>query len=769
MNYIDIMFKLSSTIKNLLDMMGIKIPNFLIKHKIPNYIRKDKINYFTDRKSILQKLLIASSSNNTINIYGKKGSGKSHTLKFFADCINNKVSKKLSKEYNLNKKIKIKYILYYDITHQTGIEGIRDSLCIESKNNNIKIISKLFSEEIKKMVSNNDVIIILDNVNNKGIYKTISNLIDSYLQYRHNDLFIIGSIERYKSSTDPYIKYLNVEKFSKEDIEEYYKKHNITKLEKNQINKIYSITKQGLPLLVHIVKNFPLEKISLVNEQEIYKYIYDELIDTLDKQTLDLLLLLSFINISTTTIKEKDLIKSFEVGNYELLKKSLIDIGLLIETGENIKVHDELRDLINHHNLSKFKYFENNINKYIQNSNSDKKVFYHLLSFYENQNNPKLILNTLNNEISQNNFSIFEELLALIKRFGLKFNSYPEIQFTLYYGIAYSFNGSGEYLLAQNILNSKEIINTLKEISKEDYLRFIILKIDIAHMLNKYQKSEEKLQKLIQEEIEITNYNILAQCYWKLGHIKLHRSYCFQDTLNNYNKAITYKKFLHNNPYILNATIETYITYLLKNNLNCFNELLDMEDNFKVDILSYISYERIISRFYKMKEDFSLAHIYVNRSYTHAKEIFSKLHNNAELERADIYRAEENYVEAINCYQNVLLYTKNSMDSNLELSSRLGILISNLLIHKDKIEFYKEEILDELKEIIFESKKLEINITLLRAQVAQHFLYKNLKQTSPCNKKTLLKQLKEFELNFELDILKNKSEIKLKNMQSTIF
>lgn len=765
------LLRIPSAIKSIIDILnylGIEIKDPFIQSKLEHYIKYNQISKFTDRKTVLSKINLALMNGDTVNVIGSKGSGKSHTLKFFCDCINKNVDKKIRKEYGLYKNTINKYCLYFDLTHQRGLNGIIDSLFIETDSDNIQKIGKLFAEQNTKLLRSQEAIIVLDNVNNQGIYKDISNLIDRYLQIRHKDLFIIGSIDKFKASSESYLTYINVDKFTCEDIQEYYKKHDITNINEKHLNKIYEFTKNGLPLLVQIIRNFPLEQLLKVKEREIYKFINDELIETLDTETHNLLVLLSFLNISSTTIRESDIKKVFQYKNYESLKKSLIDLGLLIETGKNIKIHDELRDLISANNISNYKHYESKINKYIQNSNSDKKIFYKLLSFYENPNNPKKIIDMLNNEIKKNNFSIFEELLLLMKKYDLEFSQYPNLQFTLYYGIAYSYNGMGRYILAQNFLNHREIQNTLTVLDKNNYLNYKILNIDILHMLNDYHKSEELLEQLIKKEINSTNYELMAQCYWKLGHIKLHQGKNFNLVFKDYQSSISYRKVINNNIYIFNSIIETAIVELLKNNLTYINELLKYEDDFKLEKLSYVSYTRVVSRFYKITGNFKSAHKYIDESYYEAKENLSKLYNNAELEKADIYRAEEKFEKSIESYQKVLNYTAESSDLNLELSSSLGIVISKFLAD---IDYYQDEneLLEELNFIILKCEELKINITYLRAQVVKFFINKKLDKINDISKIALLNILRSKELYHEVSILETSNYFQLKTMQSTIF
>jgi Cdc6-like AAA superfamily ATPase len=227
--WINILMMLGTILAPVLTIIGFIF--FLIRNRIsiPKYNLYP--NGFTDRHINITNLNdYLNNKSHVINIYGKRGVGKSAFLKFYCDLLNGKLDKVNSSFYKIDyrryrnlKKVNALYIelsgyndgtkLYEQISEQlTGDRTI--SLYQISK----RIKNYLFKSKL--------IVLVLDNINNIGLEKEIEDIIRTFASISNKFVFIVGSIEKLSllNLINSKRNYIQLSVFEEKDIFEFAKK-----------------------------------------------------------------------------------------------------------------------------------------------------------------------------------------------------------------------------------------------------------------------------------------------------------------------------------------------------------------------------------------------------------------------------------------------------------------------------------------------------------------------------------------------------------------
>lgn len=143
---LDLIYKIIAIIVSLITVIG-----FLGKFTIPkNKKQLLEYNKYTDRRKQLKSAISDLNDGiRIINVYGKKGVGKSYFLKYISDYINRKIPKKYIKD--IKKVIKIKNrtrVIYFEVNEYSKDTEILNDFISSYSNKN----SKNTSTAVKKFL-----------------------------------------------------------------------------------------------------------------------------------------------------------------------------------------------------------------------------------------------------------------------------------------------------------------------------------------------------------------------------------------------------------------------------------------------------------------------------------------------------------------------------------------------------------------------------------------------------------------------------------------
>lgn len=307
---------------------------------------------FSDRLSSLNELQRAVNSNaHIINVYGKRGIGKSAFLRFFCDSVNHKLNhlnKNKRKRLKIGKGIAI-YIELSSYGNASMVEQILSSAATKEVT-----FSQYIEELLSKTLSKKKIYIVLDNINTNALGKEIETVVDILFSHSPKFCVIVGSIEKQpfiNSINEDIIEYVQLNTFDEDDIFDFAENNNCD-IPPNMIQKILSFS-EGLPIFVSLFLKNNGEYLSFSGER-IDKYM-ERIFDDLSSQSKQIALFIAFLSITNVTIKFQLLqqfICSISENDLEELKNSsLIEYDTVNVT---IKMHELFRNyIVQKHNNEK--------------------------------------------------------------------------------------------------------------------------------------------------------------------------------------------------------------------------------------------------------------------------------------------------------------------------------------------------------------------------------------------------------------------------------
>ena len=174
---------------------------------------------FSDRLGSLNEIQRAVNSNaRIINVYGKRGIGKSAFLRFFCDSVNhklNRLNKKTRKKLKIGKGIAI-YIELSSYGNASIIEQILNTVATKDVT-----FAQYIDELLSKTLRKKKIYIVLDNVNTNALGKEIETVVDILFSHSPKFCVIVGSIEKQpfiNSINENIIKYVQLNTFDENDI-----------------------------------------------------------------------------------------------------------------------------------------------------------------------------------------------------------------------------------------------------------------------------------------------------------------------------------------------------------------------------------------------------------------------------------------------------------------------------------------------------------------------------------------------------------------------
>jgi len=653
---------------------------------------------FSDRLGSLNELQRAVNSNaRIINVYGKRGIGKSAFLRFFCDSVNHKLNR-------LNKKTRKKLKIGKGIATYIELSSYGNASIVEQILNTVATKDVTFAQYIDELLSKTlrkkKIYIVLDNVNTNALGKEIETVVDILFSHSPKFCVIVGSIEKQpfiNSINENIIKYVQLNTFDENDIFDFAENNNCD-IPPNMIQKVLSFS-EGLPIFVSLFLKNNEEYLSFSSER-IDKYL-ERIFDDLSSQSKQIALFIAFLSITNAIIKFQ-LLQHFmcsisENDLEELENSSLIEYD---KANANIKMHELFRNYIvkkcnNEKDIIGLIYnYYNNDNKIFE------KTYYLLMLNYENRNS---------------------EIIRVIEKAidGEKYSLY------VIYGYVSGLIGVGNYPAAREVIDTCRIsANNLETILQ---FRFSLLTAQLYHLQNEYDLSIETYNILLNnigENELFQKYE--AKCLWGIAHSLRHKGYDLDGAIDYYDRSIETAIRLGRESEVLKSMMEKLNIYMLQNKVEnareLHNEIVRRIHNLPSGMYKGTknSFNKLESRYVRimLNTNIELQFNLLQKTLNEYKNQKKRLQYNTYFEFGEYYRKLERYEKAKEHYNKALAFSKQNNDYNLKTLSQIALIVLDISIGN----YVSEQLIPTIIETIRESETKNLYTNKLLAEMILSFL-----------------------------------------------
>lgn len=656
---------------------------------------------FTDRQSVVDDIFrMIGAGKQVINIYGKKGIGKSSVLKFLSDGINNILSKANSnKRYYFDSHLEIinnLHVDYIELSSQTSLRKALSNYYSVNTSSSSAIVSILNRADYDRKL-----LLILDNFNNESLFEEIMDFIEMASGLNIDYCIIIGSVKKcplFKLSQN-YHQALDIRPFDEEDIEQYAANNNIDA----DKSTIYSIKKmsRGLPIYIKLLLKQTVNFKGRREYVDMEKYIHLLLLEIrdIDKNKFDLVVyiaLLSIIYDSNHGVPIGKIRKFVNVPDIDEVLDEIEDLSLIEHHRGNssARMHDIIRDSIVKNELSNNTNKVREIIKSFDESEYPKKCFYILLldKKYENTDEEDTeVIKTVKEAVENENYffllSLGEHFLNIHFLGDYDINDCKDLYLVVIWGLIEAYIGVGNYLDAMAVTRKCRTMPSIRSDNKSElHLKLLLTFANLKHLMNKYDEAIEDYNVILDAIDKYPNYDkYKVVCFWGMAHSQKHIGQNLKIAISNYDDAI--KNEGQNMLYKLKSERERVISYFAISQINKGKILLD-ELNTKLNALPHDEYMDIrigVDRCYVLYEqlvdqlnDKSLTILEGARvSY---KKIGKRLEYDTLFEIGEYYRKTGNCKRASQKYLEAMELSVKNKDHNLETMCSLAIILCELLL-----------------------------------------------------------------------------------------
>lgn len=659
-------------------------------------------NIFVDRKSALYDISSAINNNDLIiNIYGRKGVGKSNFLRFYCDLVNHKLKKNDKKilKKQFNKQYKLLYpkrskAFYLEISGYQNRDDLNQQIS-EIVTGKLDFSNIQIAEKLRKAFAfNKKIIIVIDNVNTEGLEFELENIIKTFYSVSHKFCFIIGSVRKLDllSIVSASKKQIELFNFKEDDIKEFIQ-YNYPIIRCSILADILELSK-GLPILVNLYLNGFKENGKLENNIQVKKYIH-KLTETLPEKELKIAQAIALLSITRPRISISllsHIINNFNENNIENLNaNSLIEYHPI---KQELKMHDIFRDFINSFYILNEQECISNIYNYFKENSTDYETAYYAI-LVDDIDTKNSIISTIEKAISVENYSfllLFGEHIKVTFGFqAIQGNISEEAFYTILLGYLEGLIGVGDYPAAKEIIDKCGL--TVRQITSLIQLKTSLLIANLYHLQNQYQESIATYEIILTEINNMTSSSIFfkyeAKCLWGIAHSYRHEGINYALAESYYKDSIQSAHKTNQKSIVLKCHFELATIYILQNNLSAANtELSLINDIFKTlpsdqYIYTRIAYKKVYARYIRVfnidgKDDLNLLKSVLNEYEKQKK----RLQYNTFFDIGEHYRHHEQYTEAIENYSIALNFSLKNHDINLATMSRLGLVLCDICLKK---------------------------------------------------------------------------------------
>lgn len=683
------------------------------QNKLKIYTQYILDNTFIDRKATLREVSNAIREKNVvINIYGKKGVGKSNFLRFYCDLTNHKLQRKdkkiLKKQFVKQSEYKSLYLnrsktFYLEISGYQSRSDLNSQISEivtgKSDFSNIEVAEKLR----KAFIFHKRIIIIIDNVNTIGLETELENIIKIFYSVSPKFCFVIGSIRELNLLGLLNISYKDIEllNFEEDDIKEFIQ-HNYPVVDCNILADILKLS-EGLPILVNLYLKGFKEKGVLDNNIQVKKYVH-QITENLPEKELKIAQCIALLSITKTSIPIELLryvIRDFNEDDIlNLESNALIEYHPI---KRKLKMHEIFRDFINSFYIMQEQDYILKVYKYFKETSTEYESAYYAI-LVEDIDIKDLVIPTVKKAASNENYSFLLLFGEHIKNtFGFQSragNISKEAFYTVLWGYLEGLIGVGDYPAAKEIIDRCAL--TIRQHSTPIQLKLSLLIANLYHLQNQYQEAIGAYEILL-NEVKNIDCKYEAKCLWGIAHSYRHEGLKYTLAELYYREAIKSAQNTNQRSIILKCHFELVTIYILQNNLTAANRELGSIEKIVKElpanqyVYTRIAYKKIRARYMRVfgintsEDDLELLES-VLKEYEMQKK---RLQYNTFFDIGEYYRHHKQYIKAIENYTIALNFSMKNHDANLFTMSRLGLVLCSI-----SQELSDNFIFDLLKDIL---------------------------------------------------------------------
>lgn len=672
------------------------------KFKIaPYYVSR---GVFADREQSLCDLTsMLRSDIRVINVYGKRGIGKSTFLRFFCDFTNHKLNRENRREKAKKKGIRAARgrALYLHISGD-GARSIDEQIISQIGGRNSTLDET--AEWIAQMIRHKRIFLVIDNINNAGLSKEIEAVIDTFLSHSNRYRIIIGSIEKQpflNIINEKQIKYIELPVFDADDIFDFAAK-NAKSVAPEYLAKIIDFS-EGLPVFVSLLLSNSISPLSTItyDRNRMDNYL-GRIIDDLDTSLSIIAQYISFLSI-TKPILSIRLLKEFEislpVGCFEKLENcSLIELD---KDAQTIKMHELFRDYICRRFFNSTNIIKEICEYYRKEDLLYEQIYY--LIMIGNEAHDKTIHQAIQNAIDEENFAFLlmlgEHYKCLYGWSSTTTNMSEETFLIIIYGYVEGLIGVGNYPAAREVIDKCKI--SARSPKTDVQFRFSMLTAQLYHLQNNYEESIAAYEILLfsaQNDESFRKYE--AKCLWGIAHSLRHQGKDLDAAIQFYNKSISAAKKLNKKSEVIKSMREKLIIFLLRRQtedacnlhyqictlVNCLPKsgYTETRTSFLKTEASYIGVMK--------KKNPQLEYKLLSRVLDTYKSQRKRLQYNVCFQIGEYYRHQGNLDLARENYHKSLAFSEKNLDRNLETLSQIALAICEICCPNSQMSGIEEQL-----------------------------------------------------------------------------
>lgn len=658
---------------------------------------------FTDRNNIINKLFISiSEGRQIINLYGKKGIGKSSVLRFMSDGINGIFSAgnqdKTTYFTPFNKLIESLDVHYIELSSQASVKKTLYNVypILKEDPNNIFVSYTKLSE--KKSFSKKHLL-ILDNAND-GHNEEIFELHHAFVNSKNDNFcLLISSVKELPFTyLSPSLQNsVDIAPFKEKEIKEYAKNNNIAPNDNLVIN--IGKVSGGLPIYVKLLLKKIVNNRGVKSYRDMEKYLDDLLMD-IEKQYTECYVLVIYISLLSIACDEGKGVSVSRLLNILHLQQIFKYLDILenyyslIDHNKGdrcVKMHDVIRDICTKLILERNSNTIRTVLETFDKNDKKSRSYYLLLlefNYLTTEEENAEIETAINEAIKKDNYIYLLSLGELFERIHSPEN-YNSISNKLYlhiiWGYIEGYIGVGNYPAARKIVDSCKI--SARDLTSDIHLNLSLSIAKLYHLQNEYQEAISTYNIIFSE----TNQKQITQkykslCLWGIAHSYRHEGKNLALAFKYYQDAIEAAKEENSISNLLKSELEQVAI------LDCWGRYEDadllisnIQDNLKrLPEDAYwgcrISIKKAEARHLRIagKKNKNAALTLLNEVLVEYKKIKKRLQYNTLFELGEYYRDIEKYQEAFDKYQEALVFAIKNRDKNLYTMGMLGVLLCEL-------------------------------------------------------------------------------------------
>ena len=656
---------------------------------------------FADREKSLEGLLgLISSESKIINVFGKRGVGKSSFLRFFSDFMNKQLKGENSKRETIRHGIKKPFgrAFYIEISSY-GNQTIESQILSQMADRRCTL-AELAEQTARRLKWSRRIFIIIDNINNDALGRELEAIVDVFLSRSKKYIIVVGSVEKQpflNMVNEKRINFIELEAFEERDVFEFASRNKIL-VPREYISKVIDFS-DGLPIFVSLLLTNNTNELSLISHMDgrIESYL-SRIIEDLDSENIKLAQYIGFLSVTNATISIQTL-KQFrclsEMSNLESLENSAL---IEIDREKNmVKMHELFRNHICKRYM-KFSEIIEDVYQYCTVQGMEFEQIYYLIML-DISDREKVIIEAIEKSVRNEKYSFLLLFGEHYKRiYDLKHLSAGlsrETFLYIIYGYVEGLIGVGDYPAAREIIDRCKI--SAREPDSKIQFIFSLMTAQLYHLQNDYGEAIATYHLLL----EYIKANSLfreyeSKCFWGIAHSLRHEGYNLDMAIEYYQKSIASAKKLKSESEVIRGMREELFIYMFKGIKNKAKRLhtsikkrIDKlpENSYTSTRIAFLKstaiYQRTILRDdpeyeYKLLES-------ALENYTSNKK---RLQYNIFFEFGECRRRMGQYIIAAENYQKALSFSRRNKDHNLETLSQIALIINDICSGSSREDTY---------------------------------------------------------------------------------